>query len=55
MGEQQGNLFEPRFNCSVKIPSTDHRITSHAGVVVLREAKHRLGLFDAIAKGCVGT
>ena len=50
MGEHQGNLFEPQFNRSVKVQSTDHRITSNAGVVVLREAEHRLGLFDAIAK-----
>ena len=50
MGEHQGNLFEPHFNRSVKVQSTDHRITSHAGVVVLREAEHRLGLFDEIAK-----
>jgi len=50
MGEQQGNLFEPQFNRSVKIQSTDHRITSNAGGVVLREAEHRLGLFDEIAK-----
>src|SRR6056297_2133614 len=50
MGEHQGSLFEPQFNRSVKVQSTDHRITSHAGVIVLREAEHRLGLFDAIAK-----
>ncbi len=50
MGEHQGNLFEPQFNRSVKVQSTDHRITSNAGVILLREAEHRLGLFDAIAK-----
>src|SRR6056297_482482 len=50
MGEHQGNLFEPQFNRSVKVQSTDHRITSNAGVVLLRDAEHRLGLFDAIAK-----
>jgi len=50
MGEHQGNLFEPQFNRSVKVQSTDHRITSNAGVIVLREAEHRLGLFDEIAK-----
>ena len=50
MGEQQGNLFEPEFNRSVKVQATDHRITSHAGVLLLREAEHRLGLFDAIAR-----
>ena len=50
MGEHQGNLFEPQFNRSVKVQSTDHRITSHAGVILLRDAEHRLGLFDAIAQ-----
>ncbi|MCD0462025.1 IS1380 family transposase [Roseiconus lacunae] len=50
MGEQQGNLFEPQFNRSVKVQATDHRITSRAGVILLRDAEHRLGLFDAISK-----
>jgi len=50
MGEHQGNLFEPQFNRSVKVQSTDHRILSNAGVILLREAEHRRGLFDAIAK-----
>ena len=50
MGEEQGNVFEPQFNRSVKVQSTDHRITSAAGVIVLREAEHRLGLFKAIKK-----
>ena len=49
MGEQQPNLFEPQFNRSVKVQSTDHRITSNAGVILLRDAEHRLGLFDSIA------
>jgi len=51
MGEHQGNLFEPQFNRSIKVQSTDHRITSNAGVLLLRDAEHRLGLFDAIAMG----
>ena len=50
MGEEQGYVFEPQFNRSVKVQSTDHRITSNAGVIVLREAEHRLGLFKAIEK-----
>lgn len=50
MGEHQGNLFEPHFNRSVKVQSTDHRITSNAGVILLRDVEHRLGLFDSIAK-----
>jgi len=49
MGEAQGTLFEPQFNRSVKVQTTDHRITSNAGVVLLREAEHRFGLISAIA------
>jgi hypothetical protein len=49
MGEAQGNLFEPQFNRSIKVQSTDHRITSNAGVLLLREAEHRLGLIKSIA------
>lgn len=50
MGEAQGNLFEPEFNRAVKVQSTDQRLTSDAGVVLLREADHRLGLLGSIAK-----
>ena len=49
MGEVQDNLFEPEFNRSIKVQGTDHRLTSNAGVVLLREADHRLGLLDSIA------
>ncbi len=50
MGEHQGNLFEPQFNRSIKVQGTDQRITSNAGVILLREAEHRLGLFGSIAE-----
>lgn len=50
MGESQSNLFEPQFNRSIKVESTDHRITSQAGVILLRDAEHRLGLIDSIAE-----
>jgi len=30
MGEQQGDLFAPSLNRSVKVPATDDRITSDA-------------------------
>jgi len=50
MGEAQPNLFEPTFNRSVKVQSTDHRITSNAGVVLLREADQRLNLLGGIAE-----
>ena len=50
MGEAQGNLFQPDFNRAVKVQSTDQRLTSNAGVILLREAEHRLGLIDSIAQ-----
>ncbi len=50
MGEAQGNLFEPDFNRSIKVQSTDQRLTSNAGVIPLREADHRHGLIDSIAQ-----
>ncbi len=50
MGEVQPNLFEPAFNRSVKVQAADHRITSNAGVMLLREADERLNLCDGIAQ-----
>ena len=50
MGEVQDNLFEPEFNHAIKVQGTDHRLTSNAGVVLLREADHRLGLLASIAE-----
>jgi hypothetical protein len=49
MGEAQSTSFQPEFNRAVKIEFDDQRITSHAGVVLLREADHRLGLGEALA------
>lgn len=50
MGEAQPNLFEPTFNRSIKIQATDHRITSNAGVMLLREVDQRLNLCVGIAE-----
>lgn len=49
MGESQKPLFEPDFNRSVKVLSTDERLTSDAGFVLLREADHALGLTESLA------
>lgn len=49
MGETQDNLFEPEFNRSLKVQSTDHRLTSTAGVLLLREAESKLGIIDDAA------
>ena len=43
MGEAQEWLFQPSFNPAVKVGASDDRITSDAGVILLREADHRLG------------
>ena len=49
MGEAQAWLFEPEFNRAVKVCTTDERITSDAGLLLLREADHRLGLLEHLA------
>lgn len=49
MGEAQEWLFEPQFNRAVKVQASDERITSDAGLVLLREADHRLGLTEWLA------
>jgi len=50
MGEAPGRLFEPDFNRSIKVVASDDRITSDAGVLLLREADHRLGLTESLAQ-----
>ena len=49
MGEAQGWLFEPTFNRSVKVRASDERITSDGGLLLLREADHRLGITEQLA------
>lgn len=52
MGEAQNAqnwLFQPEFNRSVKVRTTDERITSDAGLLLLREADHRLGVTEFLA------
>ena len=48
MGEVNGSKLEPEFNQSVKIEFSDHRITSNAGVLLLREADFKLELTSSI-------
>ena len=50
LSKLQANLFEPDFNRPDEVQAADHRTTSPAGVQLLRETEHRLGLFDAIAR-----
>lgn len=49
MGESAGWLFEPSFNRSVKVQACDERITSDGGLLLLREADHRLGITEHLA------
>ena len=49
MGEAPKSFFEPTFNRSIKVRSREERLTSDAGVLLLREADHRLGLVESMA------
>lgn len=55
MGEGKGNTFEPDFNRAVKLEFSDHRITSNAGVLLLREADFQLNLTASISQNMVDT
>ena len=47
--------MEPEFNQSVKIEFSDHRITSNAGVLLLREADFKLELTSSIESKMIDT
>jgi hypothetical protein len=49
MGEAGEWLFEPEFNRAIKVCDQDQRIASDAGVFLLQEADHRLGLVSSLA------
>lgn len=49
MGEGQFTAWQPVFNRSVKVSFDDQRISSHAGVLLLRDIDHGLGLIESIA------
>jgi hypothetical protein len=49
MSEEKTPFFDTTFNGSVKIRSRDHRLTSDAGALLLREADQRLGLIESLA------
>lgn len=48
MGEAQKWMFEPSFNRAIKVRGRDDRLTSDAGVLLQREADHRLGLTESL-------
>ena len=49
MSEARTPLFEPQFNRAIKIRAIDERLSSDAGVLLLREVDHRLGLVESLA------
>jgi hypothetical protein len=49
VGEAKQPFFEPEFNRSIKVQGGDDRLTSDAGVLLLRDADHRLGLVESLA------
>lgn len=48
MGERHSWLLEPTFQRAIKVQATDERLTSDGGVILLREADHRLGLCESL-------
>jgi hypothetical protein len=50
MGEDQANVFEPSFNRSIKVQAKNQRITSNAGVMLLREVDEHLSVCSEIAR-----
>lgn len=55
ISEFQGSRFDADFNRAVKVEFTDHRISSNAGVLLLREADSKLDLTSSIAAQMVDT
>jgi len=50
MGEAKVSSSEPEFNRSVKVEFEDQRLSSNAGVLLLRQADHKLQLIESIVK-----
>lgn len=48
MGEAQKWMFEASFNRAIKVRGRDDRLTSDAGVLLQREADHRLGWTESL-------
>ncbi len=53
MSEAAPLVFEPTFNRAVKVRSRDERLSSNAGVLLLREVDHRLGLTASLGQEMV--
>lgn len=53
MVKAQGNLVEPGFTRSIHVQSVYQRLTSIAGVILLRDAEYRFCPIGSIAKNVV--
>ena len=49
LGEKNSTTIIPRFNKNVKIDFTGETVTSNAGVLMLAELDHKLGIIADIA------
>lgn len=50
MGEEQGTLFSPEYNQSVRVEARPEKLTSDAGALLMREVMERLGYSDLIER-----
>lgn len=50
MGEKQNRSFQLSFNNSLKIDFHGARVTSDAGLILVRELDERLGFGDLISR-----
>jgi len=48
MGDKQNQPFQLSFNASLKIDFQASRVTSHGGLILVRESDERLGFGDLI-------
>lgn len=50
MGETENRRFQPSFNSALKVDFEGSRLTSDAGLVLVRELDERLGFGELIAR-----
>lgn len=50
MGEEQGTLFSPEYNQSIRVESRPEKLTLDAGALLMREVMERLGYSELIAR-----
>src|SRR5215218_9558779 len=50
MGEDQGTLFSPEYNQSIRVEARPEKLTSDAGALLMREVMERLGYSGLTAR-----